>query len=365
MRRTARWRRAPPPTRPRARDRAAGAKRWRGGVNHSATPKMPPTATLAKGMATPWIPASTMSPPSDRSSATSPVANCGASSVRVAAAVKAVAPSAPIRNPSSDSRVDLSRTRTTSAGTSISSASPIGMASAYRSVCPTPVCVTSGTPYPSANTVPAIHAQPTPSTTPMTAARTSVAKRDIAANADLAQVDDEQHRKSERGGRDHRRLPPQHGESGQRHEQDDQSDPERCARPTRQMRKQRTHQCGPKNTLPRRRGIRAKPQPIPPVAGGCADRPAPQDPQNAPAGASAPHAGQWTVDTVYPSAKESVPVMAEHPRTDDRGDCAQGSRHWGCRARSPGHTRERRRRRRCRQGVTSRNPGSFEPAAIR
>ncbi len=84
VRRTARQR----PPRPQARDRAAGENVSGRRVNHSAAPNIPPTAALVRGMATPWIPASTMSPSSDRSSATSPSANCGASSVAVAAAVK-------------------------------------------------------------------------------------------------------------------------------------------------------------------------------------------------------------------------------------------------------------------------------------
>ena len=246
------------------------------------------------------------------------------------------------------------------------SASPIGMASAYRSVCPTPVgCHQRGRRTRRRTQSPRSTPNPTPSATPTTAARTTLRNRDVAANPALAQVDDEQHRKSERGGRDHRRLPSQHRESSQRHQQDNQSDPERCARPTRKMRKQRTHQCGPKNALPRRRGVRSKPQPIPPVPALRGQTEHRRTRRTRRQATSAPHAGQWTVDTVYPSAKESVPVMGGHPRTGDRGDCGQGSRHWGCRARSPGHTRERRRRRRYRQGVTSRNPGSFAPAAIR
>ena len=65
-------------------------------VNHSAVPIRPPTAAAVSGMAIPRIPASTSSPSSGRTRLIIPVLNCGASRLRVAAAVNVSAPSAPM-----------------------------------------------------------------------------------------------------------------------------------------------------------------------------------------------------------------------------------------------------------------------------
>lgn len=115
-------------------------------MNHSAAPIRPPTATAVTGTAKPRIPASTNSPDIGRLRATMPVVSCGANRVSVAAAVNAVAPSAPIMNPSNDSRVGGRTSRISTAGMTISTRPPTGTPRPLRNsrypVMPEP----SGTP---------------------------------------------------------------------------------------------------------------------------------------------------------------------------------------------------------------------------
>ena len=106
--------------------------------NHSATPARPPSAAEVIGNAMPWIPASTKRTLTGRSQAVTPVSSCGASRVSVAAAVKQIAPHAPITNPSNDSRVPGRTNRITTAGISMSTAATIGIANTdneLRTVC--------------------------------------------------------------------------------------------------------------------------------------------------------------------------------------------------------------------------------------
>ncbi len=73
-----------------------------------------------------------------RSQAVTPVSSCGASRVSVAAAVKLIAPHAPITNPSNDSRVPGRTNRITTAGVNMSTAARIGIANTdneLRTVC--------------------------------------------------------------------------------------------------------------------------------------------------------------------------------------------------------------------------------------
>ncbi len=95
--------------------------------NHSAAPTNPPIAAAVKGTATPCTPACTNSTLAGRSPAVTPVANCGASRISVAAAVKLMAPNAPMTKPSNDSRVGRAN-RITTAGTSMRIAPPTGTA---------------------------------------------------------------------------------------------------------------------------------------------------------------------------------------------------------------------------------------------
>ena len=91
-------------------------------------PTIPPAAAPVTGTVTPHRPACTISPGTGLAWANSPVVNCGASRTNVAAAVNASAPSAPITNPSNDSRVADGTSRTMTAGTTIRSIPTVGMA---------------------------------------------------------------------------------------------------------------------------------------------------------------------------------------------------------------------------------------------
>ena len=110
-----------------------------------------------------------------RARATIPVANCGASRVRVAAAVKASAPSAPIMKPSNDSRVGGRSRRTTTAGTSIRIMLADRDAEPFPSYSVPPRSpAPSGTPYERATIAPVSSTHPTPSPIPNAAVRSSV-----------------------------------------------------------------------------------------------------------------------------------------------------------------------------------------------
>ena len=208
-----------------------------GRVNHSAAPISPPTHAAVSGTATPRMPASTMSELTGRARVTIPVANCGASRVRVAAAVKASAPSAPIMKPSMDSRVGGRSRRTTTTGTNIKSMLPTGMPSPSRAIRSAAIPVPSGTPYERATIAPVSRTQPMPSPMPSAVVRSSVrlgtSRKTLVSrmyNRNNSGRPSDRHRDQCRGHTQGR-------ERDQREQHDDKRQLKRSSGPVRQLRK--------------------------------------------------------------------------------------------------------------------------------
>ena len=255
-----------------------------GRVNHSAAPRARPTAAAVTGTAMPRMPASTISDATGRARATMPEANCGASRVMVAAAVKVNVPRAPIMKPSNDSRFGGRSRRTTTTGTSMSSMLPTGTPSPSLRSRPAAIPVPSGTPYERATAAPVNSTQPTPSVIPSPAVRSRVRTGD-RDGIGLPQVQQEQQRQPECGDGDQRRGHPQRRERDQRHQHEDQHDPKRRAGFVRQVREQRTRQRRQQQVLARSGPVGANRNQDGPFPRRSV-RWSPQSPQNSPAGTS-------------------------------------------------------------------------------